>query len=33
MKEKIKITYPSSEKVYIRGNIYPYLKVGMRKVT
>ena len=33
MKENMKITYPSSEKVYMSGKIYPYLKVGMRKVT
>jgi phosphomethylpyrimidine synthase len=33
MKENIKITYPSSEKVYMKGTLYPYLRVGMRKVT
>ena len=33
MKENMKITYPSSEKVYMKGKIYPYLKVGMRRVT
>ena len=32
MEDKTKITYPESEKVYMQGQIYPYLKVGMRKV-
>lgn len=33
MNENIKISYPSSEKVYLEGQIYPDLQVGMRKVT
>lgn len=33
MNENIKISYPSSEKVYLEGQIYPDLRVGMRKVT
>lgn len=33
MKNKIKITYPSSEKVYIPGTIHPDIRVGMRKVS
>lgn len=32
MNENIKITYPNSEKVYMPGNIYPDIRVGMRKV-
>ena len=32
MNNNIKITYPSSEKVYIEGKLYPELRVGMRKV-
>jgi len=32
MNENIKITYPNSEKVYMLGNIYPDIRVGMRKV-
>jgi len=32
MNEKIKITYPNSEKVYMPGELYPDLKVGMRRV-
>ena len=32
MEDKTKITYPESEKVYIQGQLHPYLKVGMRKV-
>lgn len=32
MEDKTKITYPESEKVYMQGQLYPYLKVGMRKV-
>lgn len=32
MKENIKISYPSSEKVYMPGTIYPDIRVGMRKV-
>ena len=33
MNNNIKITYPSSEKVYMNGVIHPELKVGMRRVT
>lgn len=33
MNENIRITYPSSEKVYMRGIIHPELRVGMRKIT
>ena len=32
MEDKTKITYPDSEKVYMQGELFPYLKVGMRKV-
>ena len=32
MNNNIKITYPSSEKVYMKGEIYPELRVGMRRV-
>ena len=32
MDDKIKITYPSSEKVYMTGKLHPEIKVGMRKV-
>ena len=32
MKNNIKITYPDSEKVYLKGDIYPELRVGMRKI-
>lgn len=32
MENNIKITYPSSEKVYINGTLYPELRVGMRRV-
>ena len=32
MEDKTKITYPESEKVYMQGQLYPYLKVGMQKV-
>lgn len=32
MEDKIKITYPESEKVYLEGQLYPHLRVGMRKV-
>jgi phosphomethylpyrimidine synthase len=30
--DKIKITFPGSEKVYKQGTIFPEIKVGMRKV-
>ena len=32
MKNDIKISYPSSEKIYMSGVIYPDLRVGMRKI-
>ena len=32
MKAEFKFSYPSSEKVYLSGKLYPELKVGMRKV-
>ena len=32
MNNNIKFSYPSSEKVYLNGTIYPDLKVGMRRV-
>ena len=32
MENNIKITYPSSEKVYLKGEIYPDIRVGMRRV-
>ena len=32
MEDNTKITYPESEKVYMQGQLHPYLKVGMRKV-
>ena len=32
MNNNSKITYPSSEKVYMKGEIYPELRVGMRRV-
>lgn len=32
MKKGIKIAYPDSEKVYLQGEIFPELKVGMRRV-
>ena len=32
MEDKTKITFPESEKVYMQGQLHPYLKVGMRKV-
>ncbi len=32
MNDNIKITYPSSEKVYMKGTLHPELRVGMRKV-
>ena len=33
MDEKIRITYPDSEKVYLKGEIHPDVRVGMRRVT
>ena len=32
MKDQIKITYPDSEKIYMPGNLFPELRVGMRRV-
>lgn len=32
MEKDIRISYPGSEKVYMQGNIYPELRVGMRRV-
>lgn len=32
MKESIKISFPNSEKIYVGGEIYPDLRVGMRRV-
>ena len=32
MKKNIKISYPSSEKIYMKGEIYPDLRVGMRRI-
>ena len=32
MKTEFKFSYPSSEKGYLSGRLYPELKVGMRKV-
>ena len=31
--DNIRITYPSSEKVYMEGKLFPKLRVAMRKVT
>ena len=33
METNIKFNYPSSEKVYLSGKLYPETKVGMRKVS
>ena len=33
METNIKFNYPSSEKVYLSGKLYPEIKVGMRKVS
>ena len=33
MNDKIRITYPDSEKVYMQGEIHPDVRVGMRRVT
>ena len=32
MKEEIKVHYPDSEKVYMKGSIHPDIRVGMRRV-
>ncbi|MDD7317251.1 MAG: phosphomethylpyrimidine synthase ThiC [Prevotella sp.] len=33
MVKKIEISYPSSQKIYLKGRLYPDLRVGMRQVT
>ncbi|MBQ1697850.1 MAG: phosphomethylpyrimidine synthase, partial [Bacteroidales bacterium] len=33
MEQNTRITYPGSEKIYMQGQIYPDIKVGMRKIT
>lgn len=33
MKRDLRISYPGSEKVYMRGSIHPSVSVGMRMVT
>jgi phosphomethylpyrimidine synthase len=33
MNDNIKFSYPNSEKVYLKGTLYPDLKVAMRKVS
>lgn len=32
MENNIKISYPDSEKVYLHGNIYPDIRVGVRRI-
>ena len=32
MQDNIRISYPSSEKVYLAGTLFPDLKVAMRRV-
>ena len=32
MENKIKISYPGSEKVYLQGERFPDIRVGMRRV-
>ncbi|MGI6222505.1 MAG: phosphomethylpyrimidine synthase ThiC [Prevotella sp.] len=32
MQNNIKITYPSSEKIYMKGTLYPDIRVGMRRI-
>ncbi len=32
MKDNIKITFPNSEKVYLKGSLFPDIRVGMRRV-
>ena len=32
MEDKIRISYPNSEKVYLQGVRFPNIRVGMRKV-
>ena len=33
MEDNIRITFPDSEKVYLRGEIHPDVRVGMRRVS
>ena len=33
MNQNIKIHYPHSEKIYLQGKRYPFLRVGMRRVS
>lgn len=33
MENNIRISYPRSEKVYLRGTLYPELRVGMRRIS
>ena len=33
MQDNIRISYPSSEKVYLAGTLFPDLKVAMRRVS
>nr|MBP7472133.1 phosphomethylpyrimidine synthase ThiC [Prevotella sp.] len=33
MNNNIKISYPSSKKIYLQGDIYPDIRVGMREIT
>ena len=33
MEDNIKITYPDSEKVYLKGEIHPDVRVAMRRVS
>ena len=32
MEDKIRISYPDSEKVYLNGHLYPDIRVAMRKI-
>lgn len=32
MDNNVRITYPGSEKVYMKGKLYPDIRVGMRLV-
>lgn len=32
MEDKIRISYPDSEKVYLKGSIHPDIRVAMRKI-
>ena len=33
MKQNLKITYPNSSKIYVPGELFPEIRVGMREVT